>query len=76
MPSAEVGILMALMPIATLLLAHWFLEQEPLTWRRFCGVIAGFVASYYWWGRFTGGFDARPVAWANSGADGYFKLRL
>ena len=42
-PSAEVGILMALMPIATLLLAHWLLEHEPLTWRRFCGVLAGFV---------------------------------
>ncbi len=42
-PSAEVGILMALMPIATLLLAHWLLEHEPLTWRRFCGVVAGFV---------------------------------
>ena len=42
-PSGEVGILMALMPIATLLLAHWLLEHEPLTWRRFCGVVAGFV---------------------------------
>ena len=42
-PSAEVGILMALMPIATLLLAHWLLEHEPLTWRRFSGVITGFV---------------------------------
>ena len=42
-PSAEVGILMALMPIATLLLAHWLLEHEPLTWRRFCGVVTGFV---------------------------------
>ena len=43
MPSAEVGILMALMPIATLLLAHWLLEHEPLTWRRFLGVVVGFV---------------------------------
>jgi len=42
-PSAEVGILMALMPIATLLLAHWLLEHEPLTWRRFLGVVVGFV---------------------------------
>ena len=42
-PSAEVGILMALMPIATLLLAHWLLEHEPLTWRRFAGVLVGFA---------------------------------
>ncbi len=42
-PSAEVGILMALMPIATLLLAHWLLEHEPLTWVRFCGVLMGFA---------------------------------
>jgi len=40
-PSAEVGILMALMPIATLLLAHWLLDHEPLTWRRFAGVVVG-----------------------------------
>ena len=42
-PSAEVGILMALMPIATLLLAHWLLEHEPLTWKRFAGVVVGFA---------------------------------
>ena len=42
-PSAEVGILMALMPIATLLLAHWLLEHEPLTWNRFAGVVVGFA---------------------------------
>jgi drug/metabolite transporter (DMT)-like permease len=42
-PSAEVGILMALMPIATLLLAHWLLEHEPLTWTRFAGVVVGFA---------------------------------
>ena len=42
-PSAEVGILMALMPIATLLLAHWLLDHEPLTWRRLAGVVVGFV---------------------------------
>tara|TARA_B100001057_G_scaffold476173_1_gene543812 strand:+ start:816 stop:1703 length:888 start_codon:yes stop_codon:yes gene_type:complete len=42
-PSAEVGILMALMPIATLLLAHWLLDHEPLTWRRFSGVAVGFA---------------------------------
>ena len=33
-PSAEVGILMALMPIATLILAHWLLDHEPLTLHR------------------------------------------
>ena len=42
-PSAEVGILMALMPIATLLLAHWLLDDETLTTGRVAGVIAGFV---------------------------------
>ena len=42
-PSAEVGILMALMPIATLLLAHWLLNHEPLTWKRFAGVLVGFA---------------------------------
>ena len=42
-PSAEVGILMALMPIATLLLAHWLLDDEPLTLARVAGVAAGFV---------------------------------
>ena len=42
-PSAEVGILMALMPIATLVLAHWLLVHEPLTWRRFAGVVLGFA---------------------------------
>jgi drug/metabolite transporter (DMT)-like permease len=42
-PSAEVGILMALMPIATLLLAHWLLDDEALTTGRVAGVIAGFV---------------------------------
>ena len=64
-PSAEVGILMALMPIATLLLAHWLLDHELLTWRRFAGVVAGFAgvallvgddllsagASGQWWGQ-------------------------
>ena len=42
-PSAEVGILMALMPIATLLLAHWLLDDEPLSTARIAGVVAGFV---------------------------------
>ena len=42
-PSAEVGILMALMPIATLLLAHWLLEHEPLTLPKVGGVAIGFL---------------------------------
>jgi len=42
-PSAEVGILMALMPIATLILAHWLLDHEPLTLHRLAGVAVGFV---------------------------------
>ena len=43
LPSAEVGILMALMPIATLILAHWLLEHEPLTVSRLLGVAVGFA---------------------------------
>ncbi len=42
-PSGEVGLLMALMPITILLLAHWFLEHEPLTPMRILGVVAGFA---------------------------------
>lgn len=42
-PSAEVGILMALMPIATLLLAHWLLEHESLTLTKVGGVSVGFL---------------------------------
>lgn len=42
-PSSEVGLLMALMPITTLLLAHRFLEYERLTPARLLGVGLGFA---------------------------------
>lgn len=42
-PSGEVGLLMALMPITILVLGHWFLEHEPLTPMRLLGVALGFV---------------------------------
>jgi drug/metabolite transporter (DMT)-like permease len=42
-PSSEVGLLMALMPITTLLLAHRLLEHERLTPARLIGVILGFA---------------------------------
>jgi drug/metabolite transporter (DMT)-like permease len=41
--SAQAGLLMALMPITTLLLAHFFLEHEKLTLRRSAGVLLGFL---------------------------------
>ncbi len=42
-PSGEVGLLMALMPITILVLGHWFLEHEPLTVTRLAGVALGFI---------------------------------
>lgn len=42
-PSGEVGMLMALMPITTLLLAHWLLRDERLTLTRLLGVVVGFA---------------------------------
>ncbi len=42
-PSSEVGLLMALMPITTLVLAHYFLEHEKLTRVRGMGVVLGFA---------------------------------
>jgi drug/metabolite transporter (DMT)-like permease len=41
--SGQVGLLMALMPISTMVLAHFFVAHERLTARRIIGVIAGFV---------------------------------
>jgi drug/metabolite transporter (DMT)-like permease len=40
-PSSEVGLLMAFMPITTLLLAHFWLEHERLTRARALGVFLG-----------------------------------
>lgn len=42
-PSGEVGMLMALMPITILLLSHYFLHQEPITGTRLFGVAIGFA---------------------------------
>lgn len=41
--SSQAGLLMALMPISTMLLAHFFLEGDTLTPRRLSGVLLGFL---------------------------------
>lgn len=41
--SGQAGLLMALTPISTMILAHFFLAHEQLTPRRFFGVMAGFA---------------------------------
>lgn len=41
--SGLAGILMAIMPLATLFLAHFFLPNEPLTRRRLVGFLLGFM---------------------------------
>ena len=41
--SAQAGLLMALMPISTMVMAHFFVEHEPLTPRRLAGVLLGFA---------------------------------
>ncbi len=41
--SGQAGLLMALTPISTMILAHFFLAHEQLTPRRFTGVVAGFA---------------------------------
>lgn len=41
--SAQAGLLMALMPISTLVLAHFFVPGETITPRRFAGVLLGLV---------------------------------
>lgn len=41
-PSSEVGLLMALMPLTILVLGHFFIEHEPFTTTRLLGVVIGF----------------------------------
>jgi drug/metabolite transporter (DMT)-like permease len=41
--SGQAGLLMALMPISTMVLAHYFVDHERLTPRRIIGVVAGFA---------------------------------
>jgi len=41
-PSSQAGLIMALMPITTMVLAHYFVAHEKLTSRRAFGVILGF----------------------------------
>ena len=41
--SGQAGLLMALMPISTMVLAHFFIPHEQLTARRLSGVVAGFL---------------------------------
>lgn len=40
--SSQAGLLMALMPISTMVLAHFFVHEDALTPRRLCGVVLGF----------------------------------
>jgi drug/metabolite transporter (DMT)-like permease len=37
------GILMAVMPLGVAFLAHFFLPDEPLSWRKLAGLVIGFV---------------------------------
>ncbi len=41
--SSQAGLLMALMPISTMVMAHYFISHEPLTARRLLGVLMGFA---------------------------------
>ena len=41
--SAQAGLLMALMPISTMVLSHFFVHDDALTTRRLLGVLLGFV---------------------------------
>jgi drug/metabolite transporter (DMT)-like permease len=41
--SGQAGLLMALVPISTMLLAHFFVEHEQLTPQRILGVLTGFA---------------------------------
>ena len=43
--SGLAGILMAVMPLSVLLLAHWFLPDEPMTRARTVGFLVGPTAS-------------------------------
>ena len=40
--SSQAGLLMALMPISTMVLSHFFVHEDTLTPRRLCGVMLGF----------------------------------
>ncbi len=42
-PSSQAGLIMALMPISTMVLAHYLVAHERLTPRRACGVLLGFL---------------------------------
>jgi len=42
-PSSQAGLIMALMPISTMVLAHYFVAHEKLTPRRIAGVTLGFA---------------------------------
>lgn len=41
--SAQAGLLMALMPISTVVLAHFFVHNDTLTPRRLVGIALGFL---------------------------------
>ena len=40
--SSQAGLLMALMPISTMVLSHFLIHEDRLTPRRLCGVLLGF----------------------------------
>jgi drug/metabolite transporter (DMT)-like permease len=42
-PSSQAGLIMALMPITTMVLAHYFVAHEQLTPKRVAGVLLGFI---------------------------------
>jgi drug/metabolite transporter (DMT)-like permease len=41
--SAQAGLLMALMPISTMVLVHFFVQEDALTPRRVIGILLGFL---------------------------------
>lgn len=41
--SAQAGLLMALMPISTMVLVHFFVQEDALTPRRVTGIVLGFL---------------------------------
>lgn len=41
--SAQAGLLMALMPISTMVLSHTYVQEDPLTQSKLAGVVLGFI---------------------------------
>ena len=62
--SAQAGLLMALMPISTMVMAHFFIEHEPLTAGRLAGVLLGFLGVVVLIGKLITHGENRDVAMA------------